>query len=257
MALAAVGSLARRELGPRSDIDLVLLHDGKHPQDQHAGRPALVSVVGQRHPARPLGPDAGRVRRRRRPRAERRGRPARPQSDRRRHRTGQRRAHGPAGQPGAATPASGCRSCWPPWPNGTQTFGDAAYLLEPDLKEARGGFRDMTMLRALAATWLTDRPHEGLRGPYERLLDVRDALHVTSGRALDRLLLTEVGGGRRTGWATPTRRSSPGGEHGGPADRPCGRADRTRRAPGDPGAPGAELRQARAPARATSRPSTA
>ena len=30
VALAAVGSLARRELGPRSDLDLVLLHDGKH-----------------------------------------------------------------------------------------------------------------------------------------------------------------------------------------------------------------------------------
>ncbi len=29
VALACVGSLARRELGPRSDIDLVLLHDGK------------------------------------------------------------------------------------------------------------------------------------------------------------------------------------------------------------------------------------
>ena len=30
-ALACVGSLARRELGPRSDVDLVLLHDGRDP----------------------------------------------------------------------------------------------------------------------------------------------------------------------------------------------------------------------------------
>jgi len=30
-ALACVGSLARRELGPRSDLDLVLLHDGRRP----------------------------------------------------------------------------------------------------------------------------------------------------------------------------------------------------------------------------------
>ncbi|MFP5283350.1 MAG: [protein-PII] uridylyltransferase, partial [Actinomycetes bacterium] len=72
------------------------------------------------------------------------------------------------------------------------SFGDAAYLLEPDLKEARGGFRDMTMLRALAATWLVDRPREGLAERYDRLLDVRDALHVSSGRPLDRLLLAEA-----------------------------------------------------------------
>lgn len=71
-------------------------------------------------------------------------------------------------------------------------YGDAAYRLEPDLKEARGGFRDMTLLRALAATWLTDRPHSGVRDPYQRLLDVRDALHLSAGRALDRLLATEV-----------------------------------------------------------------
>ena len=75
-----------------------------------------------------------------------------------------------------------------------ESFGDAAYLLEPDLKEARGGFRDMIMLRALAATWLTDRPHSGVKEPYERLLDVRDALHLSSGRTIDRLL---AGRGRR------------------------------------------------------------
>jgi [protein-PII] uridylyltransferase len=72
------------------------------------------------------------------------------------------------------------------------TFGDAAYLLEPDLKEARGGLRDMIMLRALAATWLTDRPHAEVRQPYEQLLDVRDALHVSSGRSIDRLVAGEA-----------------------------------------------------------------
>ena len=49
------------------------------------------------------------------------------------------------------------------------------------------------MLRALAASWITDRPHSGVEEPYQRLLDVRDALHVTSGRAVDRLLAAEVG----------------------------------------------------------------
>jgi [protein-PII] uridylyltransferase len=73
-----------------------------------------------------------------------------------------------------------------------ESVGDAAYLLEPDLKECRGGFRDMIMLRALAATWLTDRPHQSVREPYSFLLDVRDALHVTSGRRLDRLLAGEA-----------------------------------------------------------------
>jgi [protein-PII] uridylyltransferase len=86
-----------------------------------------------------------------------------------------------------------------------RTQGDAAYLLEPDLKEARGGFRDMIILKSLAATWLTDRPH-GVRQPYDRLLDVRDALHVTSGRAVDRLLASEAAEiARLLGYATPER----------------------------------------------------
>ena len=37
--------------------------------------------------------------------------------------------------------------------------GDLAHLVEPDLKEAHGGLRDMSVLRALTAAWLTDRPH--------------------------------------------------------------------------------------------------
>lgn len=65
--------------------------------------------------------------------------------------------------------------------------GDLAHLVEPDLKEAHGGLRDMAVLRALTAAWLTDRPHGEVDAAHERLLDVRDALHVVTGRGRDRL----------------------------------------------------------------------
>ncbi|MEV5366437.1 [protein-PII] uridylyltransferase [Streptomyces cellulosae] len=69
--------------------------------------------------------------------------------------------------------------------------GELQYLLEPDLKEAHGGLRDATALRAVAASWLADAPREGLAEARGRLLDVRDALHLTTGRATDRLALQE------------------------------------------------------------------
>ncbi|MER5290535.1 [protein-PII] uridylyltransferase [Streptomyces pharetrae] len=69
--------------------------------------------------------------------------------------------------------------------------GELQFLLEPDLKEARGGLRDATALRAVAASWLADAPREGLDDARRRLLDVRDALHLTTGRATDRLSLQE------------------------------------------------------------------
>ncbi|MFE9170138.1 [protein-PII] uridylyltransferase [Streptomyces kebangsaanensis] len=72
-----------------------------------------------------------------------------------------------------------------------QRHGELQYLLEPDLKEARGGLRDATALRAVAASWLADAPREGLADARRRLLDVRDALHLTTGRATDRLALQE------------------------------------------------------------------
>ena len=192
VALAAVGSLARRELGPRSDVDLVLLHNGKdrvrvnvlaeslwYPLwdssvrlDHSVRTSAECAAVAGRELSAGVGlldlrVVAGDVELVRAARSElltawrgnaRKRLPELLAALEERH----------------------------------ETFGDAAYLLEPDLKEARGGFRDMVMLRALAATWLTDRPHAGVKDPYERLLDVRDALHLSSGRTMDRLLATEV-----------------------------------------------------------------
>ncbi|WP_327326336.1 [protein-PII] uridylyltransferase [Streptomyces sp. NBC_01210] len=69
--------------------------------------------------------------------------------------------------------------------------GELQFLLEPDLKEARGGLRDATALRAVAASWLADAPREGLAEARRRLLDARDALHLATGRATDRLALQE------------------------------------------------------------------
>src|SRR5690606_5754152 len=59
------------------------------------------------------------------------------------------------------------------------------------LKEARGGLRDATVLRAVAASWLADPPRAGLADARRRLPDVRDALHLTTGRATDRLALED------------------------------------------------------------------
>lgn len=66
--------------------------------------------------------------------------------------------------------------------------GELAYLIEPDLKESRGGIRDAVVLSALAATWLTDRPHGAVDAAHAHLLDVRDAVQTVTGRHTNRLL---------------------------------------------------------------------
>ncbi|HSO66157.1 MAG TPA: [protein-PII] uridylyltransferase [Ornithinibacter sp.] len=68
-----------------------------------------------------------------------------------------------------------------------QRRGDLAQSIEPELKEGHGGLRDMTVLNALAEAWLADRPHGGVDAAYGLLLDVRDAVHVVTGRGRDRL----------------------------------------------------------------------
>ena len=71
--------------------------------------------------------------------------------------------------------------------------GELAHLAEPDLKEAYGGLRDAVALRALVQSWLVDVPHQVVEPARERLLDIRDALHVATGRGSDKLV-ADVGG---------------------------------------------------------------
>lgn len=75
--------------------------------------------------------------------------------------------------------------------NRRETFGELAYLQEPDLKESLGGLRDLTIMRAIAASWVTDVPRASLTAPHQLLLDVRDALHTATGRGSDKLLRQE------------------------------------------------------------------
>ncbi len=71
-------------------------------------------------------------------------------------------------------------------------FGELAYLLEPDLVDAFGGLRDTLVLRAVAASWVADWPHSsGIDESRAWLLTVRDALHRTTNRRSDRLLMQE------------------------------------------------------------------
>ncbi|MFJ4191448.1 [protein-PII] uridylyltransferase [Kitasatospora sp. NPDC089509] len=72
-----------------------------------------------------------------------------------------------------------------------ERHGELSFLLEPDLKEARGGLRDLVALDAVAASWLADAPRDGLDAAALRLADVRDALHLATGRATERLSLQD------------------------------------------------------------------
>ena len=69
--------------------------------------------------------------------------------------------------------------------------GDLAYLLEGDVKESRGGLRDIQLLHAISALGITDAYRPPVRAAHRRMLDVRDALHLAIGRRLDRVRAQE------------------------------------------------------------------
>ncbi|MEJ6607802.1 MAG: [protein-PII] uridylyltransferase [Candidatus Planktophila sp.] len=69
--------------------------------------------------------------------------------------------------------------------------GELAYLLEPDLKEARGGLRDITALRAIALSGATPVALEHIGEAESILMNVRETLHIITGKDKDRLLFHE------------------------------------------------------------------
>ncbi|WP_333767390.1 [protein-PII] uridylyltransferase [Streptomyces sp. IBSBF 2435] len=188
-ALLAVGGYGRGELSPRSDLDLVLLHDSEKTIGGLADRlwyPVWDLGLALDHSVRT--PDEAR----------------KAAADDLKVQLGLLDARHLAGDPALSSALR--TAVLADWRNQApnrlpallelcqeraERQGELSYLLEPDLKEARGGLRDATALRAVAASWLADAPREGLEEARTRLLDTRDALHLATGRATDRLALQE------------------------------------------------------------------
>lgn len=68
-----------------------------------------------------------------------------------------------------------------------EVVGELAHASVPDIKEAEGGLRDATVLKALEATWLVDASSPELETSRQALLDFRDLLHDAIGRPSDRV----------------------------------------------------------------------
>jgi [protein-PII] uridylyltransferase len=74
--------------------------------------------------------------------------------------------------------------------------GEVAFLLEPDLKEGRGGLRDVHAIHwaELAESVMLEGDDRALGAAYDVLLSTRVELHRRTGRPGDRLLLQEQDG---------------------------------------------------------------
>ena len=189
VALVAVGGYGRRELLPRSDLDVVLLHGGRDDIAGIADRiwyPVWDSGAELDHAVRTV-PQARRVAR----------------TDLKvalgllsaRHVAGdpdltERLRAGALEDWRAAAPAR-LAELHAARDERTRISGELAFLLEPDLKEARGGLRDVHAIQAVAAAWVAPAPGPKVRTAYDQILDARHALHEVTGRRLDRLVLEE------------------------------------------------------------------
>jgi len=191
VSLVAVGGLGRRDCAPYSDLDLVLLHNGAAGIDRIAAAlwyPIWDARLSLDHSVRTL-PEALSV-----------------AHDDVKVSLGlldARHVAGDAALTGELVAAAGDQ--WrrtavrllPQLKEITSarwaTHGELAFLLEGDLKEAAGGLRDVTLLRAIGRAGVADTMRPAVRAAGLRLLDTRDALHLAVGRRVDRLVAQERG----------------------------------------------------------------
>ena len=188
VALAAVGGYGRGELCPYSDLDLVLLHSTETPAS-YAGMlaermwyPIWDSKIRLDHSVRSVG-GARQIARTDLPAM-----------------LGMLDLRHIAGDPELAVTLH--RRVLADWRadaknrltalrdscgERAERSGALAFATTPDLKESRGGLRDLVVMRAVAASWVADCPHQGLEEARSALLDVRDVLQTLAGRATDRL----------------------------------------------------------------------
>ena len=199
-ALVAVGALGRRELAPYSDLDLVLLHDGRKDVDRLAEElwyPLWNSGIGLDHSVRTPG-QAVQV-----------------AATDLRAAFGLLEARHLAGDPELSEKVkSAVRQAWRAGIRGRfdeiadgahdrwRKSGDVAHRVEPDLKSGHGGLRDVQLIDALAAAQLVDRPSRDVLDGRDLLLNVPHGA-APHGRARPR---RAARAGRRRGGGEPRHR---------------------------------------------------
>ncbi len=194
VALLAVGAYGRQEPALGSDLDLVLIHDGKSRKSKEMAAiadriwyPVWDSGIGLDHSVRTVS-EALAV-------ADEDLKAAMGLLDTR-HVAGDAsltdRLVSQMRSRWRATAGSRLPEVAAAVAERERSNGEVAFLLEPDLKEARGGLRDITAIRALATAWVADPPTPEVLAAATVLLDVRGELHRRTQR--DRLLLQEQPG---------------------------------------------------------------
>ena len=188
VALVAVGGFGRGELSPFSDLDLVLLHSTETPTSyaemlaERLWYPIWDSGIRLDHSVRSVG-GARQI--------AKQDLPAALGLLDLRHIAGDPELAGTLHRRVLADWRSDAKERLPSLlascKERADRSGELAFATTPDLKESRGGLRDLVVMRAVAASWLADCPHQGLEEARSALLDVRDAVQTVTGRATDRL----------------------------------------------------------------------